>query len=58
MPPKRVGHKPHVETDPWRPSPAIAEDFDFHGSLGPNSFTRYVPPLSNPLFNGTPYITS
>lgn len=39
-------------------APAIADDFDFHGSLGPNRFTRYVPPLSNPLFNETPYITS
>jgi hypothetical protein len=39
-------------------SPAVADDFNFHGSLGPNGFTRYVPPLANPLFNETPYITT
>ncbi len=33
-------------------------EFDFHGSLGPGKHTRYVPPLVNPLFNETPYITT
>ena len=32
--------------------------FDFKGSLGPGKHTRYVPPLANPLFNETPYITT
>ena len=34
--------------------------FDFHGSLGegPTKHQRYVPPLANPLFNETPYITT
>jgi hypothetical protein len=33
---------------------------DFHGSLGegPGKHQRYVPPLANPLFNETPYITT
>jgi hypothetical protein len=38
--------------------PAAAADFDFKGSLGPNGLTRYVPPVANPLFNETPYITT
>ncbi len=33
-------------------------EFDFHGSLGAGKHTRYVPPLVNPLFNETPYITT
>jgi hypothetical protein len=33
-------------------------NFDFHGSLGPEKHTRYVPPLVNPLFNETSYITT
>ena len=32
--------------------------FDFKGSLGEGRHTRYVPPLVNPLFNETPYITT
>ena len=32
--------------------------FDFHGSLGKGRHQRYVPPLANPLFNETPYITT
>ncbi len=38
--------------------PAQAFDFDFHGSLGEGKHQRYVPPLSNPIFNETPYITT
>jgi len=40
--------------------PAMALDldfFDFRGSLGKEN-ERYVPPLANPLFNETPYITT
>lgn len=44
-------------------APATAQDwlgkFDLKGSLGERGgHTRYVPPLSNPLFNETPYITT
>ena len=41
-------------------SPAESEEFklDFKGSLAPGKHTRYVPPLANPLFNETPYITT
>ncbi len=38
--------------------PAHAFDLDFHGSLGEGKHQRYVPPLSNPIFNETPYITT
>ncbi|MCB1968907.1 MAG: transporter [Geminicoccaceae bacterium] len=31
---------------------------NFKGSLGENGFTHYVPPLTNPVFNETPYITT
>ncbi len=31
---------------------------DFKGSLGEGKLTRYVPPVSNPLFNESPYITT
>ncbi|MBL4682932.1 MAG: transporter [Pseudomonadales bacterium] len=31
---------------------------DFHGSLGEGKHTRYIPPISNPLFNETPFITT
>ncbi len=34
------------------------DGIDFKGSLGPERHTRYVPPLANPLFNETPYITT
>jgi hypothetical protein len=37
-------------------SPARSSGIDFRGSLG--SHRRYVPPLANPLFNETPYITT
>lgn len=33
-------------------------DVDLHGSLGEAGFTHYVSPVSNPLFNETPYITT
>jgi hypothetical protein len=33
-------------------------DYDLHGSLGEGRYRRYVPPLANPLFNETPYITT
>ncbi len=32
--------------------------FNFAGSIGPGGHERYVPPLSNPLFNETPHITT
>ena len=35
-----------------------AFEFDFKGSLGEQGHTRYVPPLSNPLLNETPFITT
>ena len=40
------------------PSHAVAEGIDLKGSLGEAGFTHYVSPLSNPLFNETPYITT
>ena len=42
-------------------APAQAQDFwgfKLDGSLGRGGHTRYVPPLSNPLFNETPFITT
>ncbi len=38
--------------------PATAAELDFEGSLGDGRHSRYVPPLSNPLLNETPYITT
>lgn len=35
-----------------------AQAMDFEGSLGDGKFTRYIPAISNPLFNETPYITT
>jgi hypothetical protein len=40
------------------PSAALAIDFDLKGSLGEAGFTHYAAPVSNPLFNETPYITT
>lgn len=44
------------------PLPAFAEDnflgLDLKGSLGEGRHSRYVPPLTNPVFNETPYITT
>jgi len=37
-------------------TPVLA--LNLKGSLGDNGHERYVPPLSNPLFNETPYITT
>lgn len=37
---------------------APAFELDLRGSLGEQGHARYVPPLSNPLFNETPYITT
>lgn len=34
------------------------DKLDFHGSLGEGRHGHYVPPLSNPLLNETPFITS
>ena len=34
------------------------DQFNFAGSIGPGGHERYVPPLSNPLFNETPHITT
>lgn len=42
-------------------APADADeifDLEFRGSLGEGGFDRYVPPLTNPLFNETPFITT
>ena len=45
--------------------PLAAEDngggflgLDLKGSLGEGRHSRYVPPLTNPIFNETPYITT
>jgi hypothetical protein len=40
------------------PATATAETFDLEGSLGEAGFTHYVAPVSNPIFNETPYITT
>ena len=45
------------------PLPALAEEdnflgLDLKGSLGEGRHSRYVPPLTNPVFNETPYITT
>lgn len=40
------------------PASASAMEFDLRGSLGQAGFTHYVSPVSNPLFNETPYITT
>ncbi len=37
---------------------AAALDLNFKGSLGEGGHKRYVPAVSNPLFNETPYITT
>lgn len=39
-------------------APVQAFDFNFKGSLGDNGHQRYVPPLSSPILNETPYITT
>ena len=39
-------------------SPAWAIDWDLKGSLGEGKHKRYVAPVSNPLLNETPYITT
>ncbi|WP_375593565.1 transporter [Algihabitans albus] len=46
-------------------SPLAAEEaesgflgLDLRGSLGEGRHSRYVPPLTNPIFNETPYITT
>ena len=38
--------------------PVAALDLDFKGSLGEGKHKRYVPPVSNPVVNETPYITT
>lgn len=40
------------------PAAALAMDFDLKGSLGEAGFTHYVAPVSGPIFNETPYITT
>jgi hypothetical protein len=40
------------------PAGASAIEFDLKGSLGEAGFTHYVAPVSNPVFNETPYITT
>jgi len=42
-------------------TPAAAEGpfgLQLEGSFGQNGFKRYVPPLTNPIFNETPFITT
>lgn len=39
-------------------APAMAIDWDYKGSLGEGEHVRYVPPVSNPFLNETPYITT
>jgi hypothetical protein len=43
---------------PMTVAPASAFDEDNKGSLGEGKHKRYVPPVSNPFLNETPYITS
>ncbi|MEL6793794.1 MAG: transporter, partial [Pseudomonadota bacterium] len=40
------------------PAMAQALDFSLVGSLGEGGFSRYVPPVTNPVFNETPLITT
>lgn len=40
------------------PSIASAEELDLKGSLGDAGFKHYVSPVSSPIFNETPYITT
>ncbi len=39
-------------------APAYAIDWDFKGSLGEGEHKHYVPPVSNPVLNETPFITT
>jgi len=39
-------------------SPAWAIDWDLKGSLGEGKHKHYVPPVSNPVLNETPFITT
>ena len=39
-------------------APVMAIDWDYKGSLGEGKHERYVPPVSNPFLNETPYITT
>ena len=39
-------------------SAQILDNVRFEGSLGDGGFTRYVPPVTNPIFNETPLITT
>src|SRR3546814_18667441 len=36
----------------------LFRSLDLNGSLGEGRHSRYVPPLTNPVFNETPYITT
>ena len=36
----------------------MAFDFSLKGSMTEGNFRRYVPPLAQPYFNETPYITT
>jgi hypothetical protein len=38
--------------------PTVAQALDLRGSLGEAGFTHYVSPVSSPIFNETPYITT
>jgi hypothetical protein len=40
------------------PIAAAAQTLDLKGSLGEAGFTHYVSPVSSPIFNETPYITT
>jgi len=39
-------------------APASAFNWDFKGSLGEGKHGHYVPPVSNPFLNETPFITT
>ncbi|GMG85281.1 hypothetical protein LNKW23_44990 [Paralimibaculum aggregatum] len=39
-------------------APAAAEGLDLAGSLGAGRFTHYVPPVTHPTLNETPFITT
>jgi len=43
---------------PLTVAPASAFDWDYKGSLGEGKHGHYVPPVSNPFLNETPFITT
>jgi hypothetical protein len=47
-----------VVASAWIGAARPAAALELHGSLGDGGFTHYAAPVSNPLFNETPYITT